>query len=66
MGVMLCLMARLAMGLVMTLQVPVPILVLGLAWVDSMVLGEAMVAAVVVVLLVATIHMQGKPVDGQC
>uniref|UniRef100_A0A0A9D592 Uncharacterized protein n=1 Tax=Arundo donax TaxID=35708 RepID=A0A0A9D592_ARUDO len=57
MGVMLGLMVVLAMGLVMTLQVLVLVLLLGLALVDSMVLGQAMVA---LVLLVVTIHMEDR------
>jgi hypothetical protein len=48
----------LAMGLVMILQVQV--LVLGLEWVDSTVLGQAMVALVAVVLLVVTIRMEDR------
>jgi hypothetical protein len=60
MGVMLGVMVVLAIGLVMILQVLVLVLVLGMAWVDSTVLGQAMVALVAVVLLVVTIHMEDR------
>ena len=58
MGVMPGAIVVLAMVLVMILQGL--ILVLGLAPVDSMVLGLAMVALVAVVLLVVTIHMEDR------
>lgn len=56
MDVMLGVMVVLAMGLIMILLV----LVLGMARVDSMELGQAMVALLALVLLVGTIHMQDR------